>query len=122
MKYRTLNITLSLCCILGVALPAWAHAHVETTLPPAGAHLSVAPKQIEIRFTEGIEPALSEFKLLNSKTDVVPLARDADDGDNRHMSASIPVPLTPGDYSVEWKALSQDGHPASGQFDFLVSP
>ncbi|MGO8003110.1 copper resistance CopC family protein [Rhizobium ruizarguesonis] len=122
MQSRLLNLPLSFCCLVGLALPVWAHARVEGTVPAAGAQLSVSPDRIEIRFTESIEPRLSDFKLFNAQEAAITLAREADDGDRRHMSASVPAPLTAGEYRVEWKALSEDGHPVSGEFGFTVSP
>lgn len=122
MQCRLLNLALSFCFLGGLAPPVWAHARVEGTVPAAGARLSASPERIEIRFTESIEPRLSGFKLFNAQEATMTLAREADDGDRHKISASVPAPLTAGEYRVEWKALSEDGHPVSGEFGFTVSP
>ena len=49
--------------------------------------------------------------------------RDAaiDSADAAHVSVSV-NPLTPGKYTVRYRALSADGHLVSGAWDFEVTP
>lgn len=104
------------------AAPAWAHANLERSEPPANAFLSAAPDAIRLWFTEPLEPAFSRFTLRDSRGEVVPTASSqvaADDPQQLFMPVSD---LPDGLYTVAWRSLSRtDGHPAEGSFSFGIN-
>ncbi|WP_208247769.1 copper resistance protein CopC (plasmid) [Rhizobium sp. T1470] len=87
-----------------------------------GSQLAKPPKNISVQFSEGVEPALSELTLLDNANSIVALNPTTFSDDKHGMTFSPVLPLAAGVYRVQWKALSQDGHPVSGEFSFTVSP
>ncbi len=119
-----------LVCLLALlaGLPAIAHAHARLlrSMPASNAKLAVAPERAELWFNElldaefnGIEIfAASELKA-KQRTNLVKGRPVVDAKDRTHLMVELP-PLAPGEYVVEWRVLSRDGHSAPGRFTFTV--
>ncbi|MGQ0602030.1 MAG: copper resistance CopC family protein, partial [Anaerolineales bacterium] len=103
------------------ALPAFAHAALLASTPAANATLDRAPAQVELLFTEPLEPSFSTITVLNTD------GTQVDGGDVRvdpaeptRMTVSLRS-LVDGVYTVSWKSLSTaDGHVTTGSFPFVV--
>lgn len=101
--------------------PVSAHALLVRSNPAANAVLEKAPVQVEIFFSEPLDPQVSSISVFDSTN------RAVDAGDVR-VDPSDPLRMTvtlhalPGGvYTVTWKALSiVDGHQSVGTFPFAV--
>ncbi len=121
MKHRVLASSLSVALSLVLAAPVFAHALLVRSVPEANATLDRAPAQIELFFTETLEPSFSSIRVLNSG------GAQVDNGDSKldpadptHLTVSLRS-LPDGVYTVAWKALSAvDGHVTTGSFPFAV--
>ncbi|HKC21115.1 MAG TPA: copper resistance CopC family protein, partial [Gaiellaceae bacterium] len=110
-----LRVMLS-AAVAALALPAaaWAHAGLVHTVPQANVVLNSPPPQVQLTYTEAVEPRFAaisvtnaagqqqttgapERSATNAKTLVVPLKR-----------------LGEGWYLVYWRVISVDGHPVRG--------
>jgi copper transport protein len=101
--------------------PARAHADLIQSTPAANAQLAQGPAQVELIFTEPLEPAFSLIEVLNDagqRVDIGDVLVRADDPTRMTVSLrSLPT----GVYTVSWRALSTaDGHLTSGAFVFAV--
>jgi hypothetical protein len=100
------------------ALPAGAHAFLDHAEPRVGSTLARSPAQVTLWFTENLEPAFSTLKVMDAA------GKEVDAQDRKveagKMHVTIPAPLSPGKYRVEWRALSVDTHVTNGQFTFEV--
>ena len=98
-----------------------AHANLAESYPPPNSTLESAPDTVSITFTEPIEKALSEIRVLDRSGARV----DADGGavlseDALTLSAAL-GDLANGTYTVAWRNVSAvDGHSARGAFVFSV--
>lgn len=99
------------------------HAELKSSLPSAGAHLGIVPRELRLTFTEAPELGFSTVSLAGPGGIAIPL------GSVRVASASpmtlvvaIPGAVAAGTYTVKWKIAGADGHPVDGQFDFTVAP
>jgi copper resistance protein C len=45
-----------------------------------------------------------------------------DSASDKTLVVPVPAKLAPGDYAVEWHALSKDGHLTHGTYQFKVLP
>jgi methionine-rich copper-binding protein CopC len=109
--------------IAGLTAPAWAHAHLQGSMPIAGSTIQVSPGKISVHFTEGLEPSFSGISLSNNEGVTVALSEAVVGGTNGdELSATLAAPLAPGSYRVEWHALSKDGHKTDGNYGFTVAP
>lgn len=97
----------------------WAHAYPAVSVPGNGAILKEAPREVRIQFTEGVEPAFSQITVKGANGEVVSqgkLRKLAED------TIAIDLkPLRPGNYTVEWQALSVDTHVTDGLLRFTVA-
>ena len=99
---------------------ASAHALYEKSQPASGAQLET-PGQIQVLFTEPIEPDLSVIEVLDTSRKRV----DLQDtrlalGETRALVVSVPE-LPDGTYMIAWSVLSKvDGHVTRGVFPLVV--
>ena len=109
--------------VLLVAAPekVEAHANYAESDPAANSVVEESPERVTVRFTEPLEPALSEIQVFDSRGDRVDRQDSAVDfSDPLLMSVSI-EPLADGTYTVAWKNVSTvDGHRVRGAFVFSV--
>ena len=101
---------------------AFAHAHLRAETPSANAAVP-APTQLTLTFSESLELGLSGVTLKSSDGASVK-TRDASLDPNSDKTLVIPSTskLAPGEYTVEWHALSKDGHSTRGTYQFKVVP
>jgi len=106
----------------GVASVAIAHAQLERAVPAAGSAVRESPVRLTLWFSQRLEPAFSEIRVLNRD------GAKVDNGDSRvggadatELSVSLPK-LARGTYRVRWRVLSVDTHVSEGDFTFDVGP
>jgi hypothetical protein len=107
--------------MLITASPAFAHAFLERASPPVGSDIAVAPPELAITFTEGVEPLFSTIELRDAGGAVVATGKPhvAPD-DNRRLAIDLPK-LPPGSYTVIWHVTSVDTHKTEGSYRFTVA-
>ena len=106
--------------MFGLASPAYPHAALERAAPPVGGEIAVAPRQIVLTFTEGVEAAFSTIELRGPNGSPVSIGRpQTANGDKRQLSVELPA-LSGGQYTVVWHATSVDTHKTEGSFRFTV--
>ena len=115
-------VVLAILTLLLGASPriASAHALYEKSQPASGAQLET-PGQIQVLFTEPIEPDLSTIEVLDTSRKRVDLqdTRMAL-GETRALVVSVPG-LPDGTYMIAWSVLSKvDGHVTRGVFPLVV--
>jgi copper resistance protein C len=117
---------LSAVFVLAPPGSALAHARLVRSSPGLDGDLSQSPGQVELWFNELLDDGFNSISVF-SATDADPKTRtnlvsgDArvDANDRTHLSVAL-NPLPPGEYIVEWRVLSLDGHTAPGKFKFKV--
>ena len=101
--------------------PVEAHANYAESDPAANSVLDKSPDRVTIRFTEPLEPALSEIRVLDSQGIRVDNDDSAVDSADRDTMWVTVEPLADGTYTVVWKNVSTvDGHRVRGSFVFSV--
>ena len=115
MKY-----IIPLLIFLGSLARLEAHAFLEHADPAIGRSVQTSPSEVQIRFTENIEPAVSSIKVFNTSGKEVD-KRDLhlDRSDHALLHISLP-PLGVGTYKVTWRVVSVDTHVTNGDFTFRV--
>lgn len=102
------------------AVPAFAHASLETTDPAAGAIVPTAPAAIELRFSEAVSVGLGGVRVIAADGEAVSTGKPAT-VPGRPAVVRTPLPrLATGTYVVTWRVVSADSHPARGAFTFSV--
>ncbi|SDQ40858.1 hypothetical protein SAMN04490186_0380 [Pseudomonas grimontii] len=112
---------------LMISLPASAHPKLLSSLPPAGTQ-GGAPTVIELRFSENLLTQFSGAKLTMTDMPGMPnspmpvKASVTASADPKVMLIKPASALTTGTYRVDWRAVSSDTHPITGNVVFSVQP
>ena len=122
MRNLTIKIIASLA-LTAAATAAFAHAQLQKAVPAVGGTVTASPKEIRLKFSEGLEARFSGIALATQAGEAVAIGKPAvDPADNSTFVAPISQPLKPGVYIVTWHAVSVDTHKTQGSFNFTVSP
>jgi hypothetical protein len=106
-----------------VAPAAFAHALLQKAVPPVGGTVTASPKEIRIKFSEGVEPRFSGITLATEAGVAQPTGKPGvDPADDSVLIVTIGQPLKPGVYTVTWHAVSVDTHKTQGGFNFTFAP
>ena len=107
--------------VAGLAMPASAHAVLESTNPPSGTAVAKSPGQVVLHFDEQVSVTPSSVEVFNSS------AKRVDSGSTRHVpgdshsiETAVPGSLPSGGYVVTWRVVSADSHPVHGAFTFFI--
>jgi copper transport protein len=98
---------------------AW-HTQLESSDPAAGDTVAFAPQQLTLTFGGFVEESGAVFRLIGPSGRSWELEGRRVPDTSRALSSPLPV-LDPGGYRLEWRVISGDGHPISGDFVFFVS-
>jgi len=104
----------------GTSHAAFAHAFPDHALPAVGSTVAQAPHQVEIWFTEKLEPAFSRIDVTDAKGERVDRGDTRLDPQNPSLLLVSLEPLRPGTYKVHWHVVSVDTHATEGDFTFTV--
>lgn len=107
---------------IALAGQAFAHAHLKSSVPAADSTVKQAPSELDLTFSEGLNLKFSGVTVTGpDKTAVKTGAATLMDGDATLM---VPVSdkLSSGKYTVQWHALSTDGHKTNGSYSFTITP
>jgi hypothetical protein len=101
-----------------IALPAFAHAILESSEPANGATIPAGKTPFTLTFNSRIDQARSKVTLTaaDQSQQVLPLAEST--APNILTSSAD---LAPGRYVLRWQVLSVDGHITRGQFAITVA-
>lgn len=123
-KYRRLPTHLALLAFALCALPVGARAHptLRASTPARDATLLVAPSSIRLQFSESVELALTRVALNLVGGASVALGKATRPADSLGIVVvPIATTLANGSYKVTWRIVGTDGHPARGEFSFVVA-
>jgi methionine-rich copper-binding protein CopC len=102
------------------AVPAHAHAELVAAIPAPGSEVSQPLSEIRLTFSEPIADK-SQILLLNANLQMIAgVSTRFDAAHPLEMAATLPD-LEPGIYTVQWTAVSSDGHETSGSYQFSLA-
>jgi copper resistance protein C len=104
------------------AQPALAHAFLDHAVPAVGSTVASAPKQVQLFFTQDLEPAFSGAMIADASGKPVAAGAAVFDPQNKAEMVLNLSPLPSGHYKVSWHALSVDTHRTEGSFGFDIHP
>nr|WP_026049231.1 copper resistance protein CopC [Bacillus bingmayongensis] len=121
---KKLGAWILVACVLIILIPknASAHAYVVKSNPTENETLKKAPSVVKIEFDEEIQ--VSHFNTLfvrdasGKRVDL----KDAhiDKRNKKLLEAGLKENIKNGLYSIQWKAISADGHPIQGVIPFRI--
>lgn len=105
--------------LLGVG-QASAHSALTSSTPTDGAVLEQAPATIDLVFNQSISKNFAEVAVLSTEGEPVQVSAPAVTG--AQVSVKVQTALGSGAYTVNYRVVSADGHPITGQVAFSVAP
>jgi copper resistance protein C len=116
-KMKTLkNMLVAWFALLSLASTAWAHTHIQSSLPANGSTVAKAPTEFVLIFPEAVRAtSLTVTKAggKEQKIEKLPTASAA--------RIAVPAPkLEDGSYTLDWRVAGKDGHVMSGKVQFKV--
>lgn len=122
LRFKTALTTFALLASLATASSAFAHAHLQSQMPAAGSTVS-SPLELRLNFSEGVEDKFTKVILTTETGKPVSVKSIATVASDKKVLIVTPAtPLAPGQYNVEWHAVSVDTHKSDGSYSFKVSP
>jgi methionine-rich copper-binding protein CopC len=119
--------TVAIALITGLLMSNLAQAHPKLlSSTPAEGVEGASPDKIELHFSENLVTQFSGAKLLMTEMSgmahaPMPVKAKVSGGsDPKAMFITPTAPLTAGTYKVEWRAVSADTHPITGNVTFKV--
>ena len=122
---KTIRTLLAAAAVVASSV-AFAHPKLVASTPADKAQ-GAAPAKIELSFSEKLVPEFCAANLL--MTDMPGMATHnpmkiafalTPGSDGKTMVITPSQPLQPGTYRVEWRAVSTDTHPMTGNVTFAV--
>jgi methionine-rich copper-binding protein CopC len=111
-----MNAALMMAMSLAASGLAIAHAHLKRSEPADQSVVAEAPKNLTVAFNEAVTITALTIQKGDAKPQVLgPLAKEA----AKQTTVALPA-LTPGNYIVKWRAMSDDKHLMSGKILFKV--
>lgn len=106
--------------VLILAPSAQAHAALRSADPPVNGHADVGVAIVEVRFTEAVERQYTSLDIVNLHGESVAAGSVEFDAASTNVIRLPVTPLKDGIYTVNWRALSADGHTVRGGYLFSV--
>ncbi|MFK0161162.1 copper homeostasis periplasmic binding protein CopC [Rhizobium sp. NPDC090279] len=107
---------------LAFAGQAIAHAHLKSAVPAADGTVKTAPSELDLTFSEGLNLKFSGIKVTGPDKAAVKTGKGMLMNKDTTLMVPVTDKLSAGKYTVEWHALSTDGHKTNGTYSFTVSP
>ncbi|MBI1349513.1 MAG: copper resistance protein CopC [Actinomycetales bacterium] len=101
------------------AAPASAHTELLSTTPAEGAVLATVPSEVDLTFSESVLPESVVVSVQDETGFVVRVLDLSVDGTD--VLVTWPPGMRGKDYSVNYRVVSQDGHPVEGTLHFSVT-
>ena len=127
MRFPAIRAFLALLVLSGILSPsAWAHARLLRSEPVKDAEVSTSPEHVNLWFSELLEDGFNVVTVFPSKeltekkrSDLVAEKPRVNPKDRTQLTVKL-ARLDPGEYIIEWRVLSRDGHSAPGRITFRV--
>jgi len=114
---RTVLIITSLFLAPLAVTAARAHAFLDHATPLVGSTVASAPHEVVLTFTQNLEPAFSTVEVTDGNGARVDQGKASVSGNTMRIGLKA---TGPGNYKVNWHALSVDTHTTQGAFTFHV--
>lgn len=97
------------------ATPAFAHTTLSDSNIVSGSEIVSVPDTLELTFAKAVGLAAVDLEMPDGSETALKTPRSMD----KAHSVSLPR-LSPGRYSLTWRAVASDGHVMSGEITFTV--
>ena len=108
--------TLVAITALTASFSVFAHGMMDSTFPQDGSMMMEPTQHVEVNFTSPMK--LINLKVIGAEGKPVTVEFERAKEAGTHFKGMTPG-LMPGNYTVHWKAMGDDGHMMDGTFGFM---
>ena len=121
-RVRNLIASLGVVAMIFLLTPLPAHAHAEliSSTPAASSHLSILPTKIVLLFGEDLSDLAGANAVIVTDPSGVEISKGQSKVSGSSLTRELNSSTAVGTYHVDFRVLSEDGHPVAGQFDFFL--
>ena len=118
LRLLAATVTACLALLLGAA-PAFAHTRLESSDPADGSSVATGPDTVSLTFNEDIQAEFAVLKVVGP--DGTEYQNGSVSAGGGQVSTAV-SPLGPaGTYQVNYRVVSDDGHPVQGKLSFTLT-
>ena len=121
---KPIRLAFLLCATAALALaagPAFAHAKLLSEVPAEATATTAPVTELRLTFSEALNAAFSKVAVVDAAGTVHEASIGLDAADAKVLVVSFAVPLAAGEYTVNWTAVSDDGHKVAGSYKLNVT-
>lgn len=121
---KPIRIGLMLCATAALALaagPALAHAELLSEVPAETAASTAPVTELRLTFSEALNSAFSKVQVVDATGAEAAASVTIDTADAKVLVVAFPAVLAAGTYTVNWTAVSDDGHKTTGSYQLVVA-
>jgi methionine-rich copper-binding protein CopC len=101
--------------------PARFHVALVKAVPKQNDTLLASPKAIKLWFSESVQAGATALRLTGANGATIQLGKVTVAAAAKSPAISILArDLAPGRYTLDWRTMADDGHPAKGTLSFVV--
>ncbi|MCE7001506.1 copper resistance protein CopC [Kibdelosporangium philippinense] len=112
-------LLLSATALLSTAAPALAHTSLKSSDPQKNSSINTVPSQIQLTFSEPVQVEPGAVSVAGPGGEQWTVGQVTVD------KAVVTAPVTPigpaGQYTINWRVISGDGHPLTGKVPFTLT-
>ena len=101
--------------------PAFAHAKLLSEVPAEATASTSAVTELRLSFSEALNSAFSKVQVVDAAGAEAPGAVALDPADAKVLVVTFPAALAAGTFTVNWTAVSDDGHKTTGSYQLVVA-
>jgi hypothetical protein len=121
---KPIRIAFMLCATAALALaagPAFAHAKLLSEVPAEAAASTAPVTELRLTFSEALNSAFSKAQVVDAAGAEANATVALDAADAKVLVVTFPAALAAGTYTVNWTAVSDDGHKTTGSYQLVVA-
>lgn len=127
--FKPLRLAYLACATAALALaagPSFAHTKLLSEVPAAtDTAAATAPTaapvaELRLTFSEALNATFTKVAVVDATDKAHEAVVSLDAADSKVLVARFPVPLAAGEYTVNWTAVSDDGHKVAGSYKLNV--
>ena len=119
VRLLVLAAATSLAMLVAGSGSAQAHDELVGSTPTTGATLDAAPATVELEFSGDVQELGTEIVV--TAADGSTVSEGALQVDGSTVTQPLASDLAGGEYTVDWRVTSADGHPESDSYTFTVT-
>jgi len=118
-RWRFVPLALALALLIAEPIQVEAHTFLVASSPAAGQRVVASPQLLQLEFTQPVVLGGTRVEIQSSGGGGIATGALQRSADGTVVTVRLPT-LANGTYHVTWQALSEDGHPSTGDFVFGI--